>query len=454
MRKKIFTTKNSLALTFLVISLALRIFIRGHYYPGWDLMGSGHGYFTLSNAPFFKAVVQFWVDSRDFFYWNHSNSLVYTLITGGLNFVIHWQYWAHALTFLLWLATLLTIFVSTKCPTSKLWILILGWLASPNLLAFSIAGYPYILGALPFVLGLALLKSHWWRTQPMMFLLGSLLVCELSWHLYETGKMVWVLFVACAFLFRGLGLFNRLSLLIASGIQLAQLRRFSGSNIDFFSNLKNFKIDQYFEIPPTFVSEMVQGHIWTPFLFFAAISVLLASDRRRIVDILMFGIGFGLMAMLFLKGPYEWRGRRFLTSDILFLLVIVRGFRDQARNIADGPKLFRHAYTFAIVSLIFGSLFQLYQLFIFTKVPFRDRPTSLPGYYSQSDYGVYYDGIDVANWILERVADNQTVIWLYNLDSYPENNTDPASLLERVYLTMGDKKFKERVKVFGQNKSR
>ena len=38
--------------------------------------------------------------------------------------------------------------------------------------------------------------------------------------------------------------------------------------------------------------------------------------------------------------------------------------------------------------------------------------------------------------------------------SYPENTTDPAAIIERIYLSLGHKQFDDHVFVYGRNKSR
>jgi len=59
------------------------------------------------------------------------------------------EYWAHGLTFVLVLVTFWLILRFGELPLRKAWLMALAWGASPALLSFSVAGYPYATGFLP-----------------------------------------------------------------------------------------------------------------------------------------------------------------------------------------------------------------------------------------------------------------------------------------------------------------
>ena len=78
----------------------------------------------------------------------------------------------------------------------------------------------------------------------------------------------------------------------------------------------------------------------------------------------------------------------------------------------------------------------------------------LPGTFSQVDYGLYHDGINAARWIIEKARQGHSVVLVYNLDSCPENTTDRAAIIERIYLSLGHEEFDDHVFVYGENKKR
>lgn len=145
---------SSLALFSVGFSLWMRIVCRGPYYPGWDVLGPAHGLFLVSTRSFWDAVVSVFHSTRHFQYWNHTNSLLYTLIPGYLGALWPWEYWAHLLTFALFMLTLWLVARVVDLPIRRSWILLLAWGASPAMLSFSVAGYPYITGLLPHALAL------------------------------------------------------------------------------------------------------------------------------------------------------------------------------------------------------------------------------------------------------------------------------------------------------------
>ncbi|MGH8611163.1 MAG: hypothetical protein ACREYF_03710, partial [Gammaproteobacteria bacterium] len=73
-----------------------------------------------------------------------------------MNIIFPWQYWSHALTFVLWFLSLALVCKTYGLNRQQLWLPCLAFSASSTLLAFSIAGYPYITGFLPFACALAL----------------------------------------------------------------------------------------------------------------------------------------------------------------------------------------------------------------------------------------------------------------------------------------------------------
>jgi hypothetical protein len=78
----------------------------------------------------------------------------------------------------------------------------------------------------------------------------------------------------------------------------------------------------------------------------------------------------------------------------------------------------------------------------------------LPFVHTRLDYMVSYLETD---WYLElrRHAERgEKLLVLYNLSAIAENHTNPAGLLERLYLSLGHERFVESVYVFGSVSNR
>ena len=74
----------ALALLGVAGSLFYRVWSRGPYHPGWDVLGSAHGLYVLSTSPPGEALSRLVRGVREFRYWNSTNSLPYTLVPGAL----------------------------------------------------------------------------------------------------------------------------------------------------------------------------------------------------------------------------------------------------------------------------------------------------------------------------------------------------------------------------------
>jgi hypothetical protein len=133
----------SLAGLGLAGSLLYRVWQRGPFYPGWDVLGSAHGLHALSTPPLAESLARLLRGVTGFRYWNSTNSLLYTLGPGSLGRLWPSEYWAHWLTFALVLVTFWLILRVADLPFRDGWFLALAWGASSALVSFSVAGYPY-----------------------------------------------------------------------------------------------------------------------------------------------------------------------------------------------------------------------------------------------------------------------------------------------------------------------
>ena len=91
------------------------------------------------------------------------------------------------------------------------------------LLSHLVEGYPWVSAFLPHALALWITTSPVLRRRPLVTLLSALLVNELSWHVYELGKTVAVVFLAGTVLLRGVPLSTRAAWLVAGLLQIGEV---------------------------------------------------------------------------------------------------------------------------------------------------------------------------------------------------------------------------------------
>lgn len=450
---------NCCCFLVLAVSILWRLWSRQDLFAGWDLIGPAKGHYLLSTQPFVDSIWEILQSTRSFQYWNHGNSLIFTLVPGFMNIVFPWQYWSHALTFVMWFLSLALVCKTYGLNRQQLWLPCLAFSASSTLLAFSIAGYPYITGFLPFACALALIRSKIALNKPFVAIALAALTCELSWHLYETGKFVFGVLILAAVLAKNQHPITRIGFVAVAIGQVIQLHFYGQSNINFWAGLERNETQSWFHtFSDTTLQNLVLGNVWTPFLFLGALCSLFLRKRNLLFSWALFLFATSMLGWLVYKGGFELRGRRTLSSDGIFLAIILDGFQhgvggwlNKTTFVPGRATVLR---TLCVFLLILGNFTQLLQMYFFSKRSAETRSVVLPGTFSQLDYGLYHDGINAARWIIEKARQGNSVVLVYNLDSYPENTTDPAAIIERIYLSLGHKQFDDHVFVYGRNKSR
>jgi hypothetical protein len=116
------------------------------------------------------------------------------------------------------------------------------------------------------------------------------------------------------------------------------------------------------------------------------------------------------------------------------------------------------------ILMIFGSLLQLAYTATWVSTPLRDRGEAsvypLPYVHTPVTPTQHLDckvALMLTDWYLEvrdALAKGRTVLVVYNLSSYDENSTDPAGILDRLYLLLGHDQFRRSVLVFGEDATR
>jgi hypothetical protein len=437
----------ALVLVAVGASLAYRATERGRYYPGWDILGSAQGLQVLSTSPPGEALARLVRGVSQFRYWNSTDSLLYTLVPGSLGRLRPYEFWSHWLTFSLVGLTLWLIVRFASLALRDAWLVALAWGASSALLSFSIAGYPYATGFLPHALALVIVASPWLRARPFVSLLAALAATELSWHLYEAGKTLVVVFVLGAVLERHAPLATRAGWLAASALQVARVLSHRGFNVDFV--IRGAELGPHaLTLAAGRTLEALAGGVELPLVVPLGLLALFFVRRHRwlLVGGLLSQLGTVVLAAA--ADPTAIRPRRLLTTTF-YCLAALAVFFAQSKAMAGGRRLLRLAI---VTALSAGCLWQLADTWLFFRVPPPGRSEPLPFTFSSDDYRVSAGATDAARWIRGEMDRGRRVVVLSNLNS--ETIVDPEALLERVYVSTGHERFRRQVLVFGHRRCR
>ncbi len=413
------------------------------------MLGPAHGVNTLATFPLGEALARLARGVYSFRYWNATNSLIYTVLPGVLARVWPSPYWAHVLTLLLVVATFAAVWRVSELTLRHAWFLGLAWCASPALLSFAIAGYPYATGFLPHALALLIVTSRWLRERPLAALLAALAASELSWQLYEAGKTLTVLFIVGAIVERAAPAATRLAWLAASVLQAARLLLQRGYNVDYVASGTAAGWPSLLAAARRTAQALARPEVDLPLLVPLAILALPFTRRHR--WLLAAGL-FSQLATLVLAGavePEALRPRRWLTTTFYAIAILAVAFKDSFAGGGRARALVRRT---VVAALAAGGAWQAADAWLFFTVPPAGRTHPLPFTFSKDDYFVAAPVSDLAAEVESEVAAGRHVVLLYNLSS--ETPADPAALVERVYLTLGHERFLASVLSFGVRRCR
>jgi hypothetical protein len=437
----------SLAVLGLAGSLLYRVWERGPYYPGWDVLGSAHGLHALS-TPLAESLARLLRGMTAFRYWNSTNSLLYTLGPGALGRLLPSEYWAHWLTFALVLVTFWLILRVAGLSLREGWFLALAWGASSALVSFSVAGYPYATGFLPHALALAIVASPFLRARPLVSVAAALLATELSWHLYEAGKTLIVVFILAAFVERAAPLATRAGWLAASGVQVARLVGARGFNVDYVVSGAGAGLPGLAAAAGRTLRALARPEVDVPVVVPLGLLALLLVRRHR--WLLAGGLASQVVTVVLASAvePTAIRPRRLLTTVFYCLTIVAVAFREAAPAAGRRSRL-----RLALVTvLVAGNLWQMADLAVFFRVPPAGRAHPLPFTSSPDDYFVAAGVTEMSREVRGAMDRGRAVVLLYNLNS--EGIADPPALLERVYLAQGHERFESSVLSFGRHRCR
>ncbi|HYV57169.1 MAG TPA: hypothetical protein VE911_06485, partial [Candidatus Nitrosopolaris sp.] len=401
-----------------------------------------------------------WGAVREVFYQNRHfwlpfsvYSAPYSLIPGYLGRLWPWEYWVHVLVLVTFCGTLWTILRAAGLPLRAGGILLLGWGASPMLLSHAVEGYPWASAFLPHALALWITTSPSLRRRPLLTLLAALMVDELSWHVYELGKTVAVVFLAGTVLLPRVPRSTRAAWLVAALAQLGEvLFVHPTANINAFVYQRS---SPWPAVHPGLGAVMagvaaVARAIATleldlPVLLAAGVAscFFFRRDRRFLVALLL--VQLGLVVLLAIFQADQLRPRRFIMVEGYCLVAIAW----MCREASAVPRRLIAAL------LVLGNVWQGAELIGFFSIPFAGTSFMMPYTYSREGVGlVTLAHVDWAHALRREVEEGRRVLLLYNLDCYPENFTNPSGVLERLYLRLGHERFVRSVFVFGSRACR
>lgn len=438
-----------------VVSLALRVVHRGSSFAGFEFVGAANGLFlvsTLTPSQLLHYYVLHQFDGTNV--WN-TFGVPIALLPGSLASIWPSEYWPHVVIVLLVIVAFSILGTALGLEMSERWILLLAWSASSALLSYSVFGFAYISSILPY--SIALLAVLRWRRWPLWTLFLSLVAVELSWHVQELGRTVFIVFLAAALFLRPAPMLSRAVWIAAAALQgwlehghhsfntarfvamtvppLETLPAHARELIGYFIALKP-------DLPVLFVGGIVAAPFagrdrwfWISILAFHLTLVFLLASNS--------GVLLGLIAV--------WPRRLLLLS---FLCVAICG---------AAYRTGRHREL--IVSLLLvGSLWQLVDTIRWASVPLEHEGKGwafpLPYTYTAVDATRILDcsvPFLLRDWYREmraRVDSGRKLLLIYNLSSYDENTTDPAGIIDRLYLHLGHERFVDSVLVFGEDRVR
>jgi hypothetical protein len=439
-------------------ALTIRWWHRGHYYNGFEVLGAAQGLFLVST----NSAAELLRHYRDRQFnglqgWN-VYGLPITLLPGWLTSLVPWGYWAHLTTMAIVALSLWLLGRALRLSRGQWWLLLLCWGSSPALLSYTVTGFPYISSILPYAV--ALWAVFRWQSSVIGTLLLSLLAIELGWQVQELGRTVFLVFAAAAVLLPGLRWRIRIVWLAVAGLQywLATIYlNFSTAN---FSSMR---LPPLADLPAhlaVFARYLFVDHgPDLPVLLSCALIATLAARRERWFWGALLGVHLGLLFLLAtnkggLQGLVAVWPRRALLLQFVCVGTIVSTLRDgrSLRPLLLGLLVAGNAWQLADTMRWASHDLDLQHGGAFYALPFVQTPINTGGVVLDSV--VYPFAVDWGRSLRQQVEQGKKLLLAYNLSSYDENATNPAGVIDRLYLELGHDRFLENVWVFGNQNVR
>lgn len=436
-----------LAVASVGTSLAMRIVHRGTDVPGWDILLTTEGQYLLATRGLWGALAETMVKVRTFWLPPSAYSLPYGLVPGALSSWWPSIWWQPALVFLAWLATLTCLLVASgwHVTSPRGWtIALLGWGAAPSLLSYSVEGYPWGGGMLPHALALALALSErpwrWWSS-----LLALAVIWELPFHGYEIGKTAGLTLLVCAALAPKAGPARRLAWAatgVASAVAVWWL--WPSSNIKSLGRGNagtGVGLVKAIAVLPDGIARLGSALAgWNPLIMpvlaVAGAAALPWTGARRNALAAAWLVQLALIVLLAAAGPDLLRARRFQALDVLSIAALLAAAR-------CAPVSIR---TVLVAVLLAGNVWTLADGIRFVRTPKLGNPFSMPGVQSAETVGrVDLASVAWADRLVARARRGERIVILHGQMCPSEDHTNPAGVLERLYIALGHDTFRSRV---------
>lgn len=430
------TIKLALSIASVAVSLGLRVFHRGPYIPGWDVLGGAQGLALVSTRSAWDLAHWYWVNEYRWILWNLYGAPV-VLLPGALAALWPWEYWNHVVSFLLVGTSIGLVSIAIALPARDAAVLLLTWGASSALLSWSVAGFSYATGFLPHALALAIVLRLSRRPIWTAILCGVTQV--LSWHVQDLGQTVFVVFLAAVVFLDGS--WATRAVWLATGLWQLWMTVLHPTQA-------RFRDVPWLGVAGTGERLLALGkHLFTPgvdlpaFLALGLLALVLLRRHRWFWRTLV-AMQLALVVALAMKSvDWVWPRRFLMVTGYSFALIVAlyEECTPRARRALTG-------------ALVVANLWQLAATVSWSTTPFERKEwgvAPLPEAHSTVDYSIPFVMVD---WYLElrsELATGKKLVLLYNHSSYRENPTDPAGILERLYLALGHEEFRRSVVVFG-----
>ena len=417
--------------------------VRGNSYVGWELLGPAQGKYELNTIGLIECLRMFGFRMIFFFYWNHTSSYLFGFIPGLLEAYFPKGYWAQLINlFFLWVAYALLL--RHKQFSKHIFLLLL--LTSPAILAFSIIGYPYSSGILPFAAAITYVFSYADKDVTKKLILRDFLafsfISVLSLNCYELGKTAFLVPMIAAVSFREIGIKRRMLWFFLGCLMITPLVFVKGVAHDELLGtvLKNFFILPIY-LPKLLSMLYLEGALDLPII--TTIFILLSRVRspRYWFWLLLVLSQFFLILVGLSKESFFMMPRRFILIETLMLFSIAWKW-----NAISSEKV----KAYASILIAGGLVWTGYTMFQYAKV---ETPTNLP-YSAAYDFTLNTDLLIDTDAIIKLAQEEIPQFLWYAYEDYPENSTDPVALLERVYLALPHKQFMKNVFFVGENSCR
>lgn len=443
-----------LALASVGGALLLRVWHRGAYVPGWDLVAATNGLYLLSTQSPLAAVRFLWHQNRTFFLPFVAYSAPYVFLPGLATLLVPWLYWAHVTSFATFIALCAGVAAATGAWSAEGFaVLLLAVGCSPAILSYAVQGYPWTSPFLPTMLALLVIlrPRRLWVT-----VLVLLAITELSWHVYELGKSVGLVLLFAAVLVREVSWRHRVVWALAGVWQTLDTLVLNPTvNVVVFKQTPGVGPFPYLPVTPATVLAGLRAVL-------LAIATVPPNTARLALPVLVCA---GVAALWWV--PRRWR--RFLAVSLAFQMLMVvwlatisAGWELRARRfgmvewtaivilMVAVPAMGRGARRAMLALLLLGNVWQWVDLSRYLGRTFGDGVgVTLPFVESPEAAGfVDFAQVRWADTLLARARAGETLLLIYGHDCQTESMTNPTGLLERLYLQLGHAAFVRQVYAF------